>query len=341
MTLLVNAHTHLYSGLAAFGMPPLAPEPSHFVEILERLWWRLDRALDANILRASARSYVAKAIRAGTRALVDHHESPAMIEGSLDILAEVCEEFRMPTLLCYGATERNGGREEARRGLAECRRFIEGSATEGVRGLVGLHASFTVSDDTIREAADLARELDTALHLHVAEDRADVRDAQQRGFAGVLDRLESLNALVPNSIFAHGVHLTREEVARCEAARCWLVQNPRSNANNRVGFAAQLGASQRVALGTDGFESAMEDECRALIDEGLAKGVDPDQARARLRAGQILARESWPAKVLEEGPRAVSDEELEDIEADAKEQASRLWERMATLVDAQRTEESS
>ena len=100
-------------------MPAASPSPQNFVQILERVWWRLDRALDAETLRASAMDYIARALLAGTTALIDHHESPFLIEGSLAILADACEQLGMRALLCYGATERNFGREEAARGLAE------------------------------------------------------------------------------------------------------------------------------------------------------------------------------------------------------------------------------
>src|SRR3989339_156222 len=127
---LVNAHTHLYSGLAPLGMPveqgfsPAPPveqgfSPAPFLKILQRVWWRLDRALDDRSLRAAANLYVAEALLHGTTVVVDHHESPHFIEGSLDVLADACQSLGMRSLLCYGATERNGGREEALRGLEE------------------------------------------------------------------------------------------------------------------------------------------------------------------------------------------------------------------------------
>src|SRR5690606_9370766 len=111
----VNAHTHLYSGLAPLGMPSPTYEtsPPPFVHILERVWWRLDRALDEASLRAGAELYVAEAVGHGCVALVDHHESPGFIEGSLDVIADACQRFGMRALLCYGATERNGGHDEA------------------------------------------------------------------------------------------------------------------------------------------------------------------------------------------------------------------------------------
>jgi len=123
----VCAHTHLYSGLARYGMPAANPPPDNFLQILERVWWRLDRALDADSLRAAAMDYVARALLAGTTTLVDHHESPNMIEGSLEILASACEELGVRALLCYGASERNFGAAEAGHVLAECRRVRDQS----------------------------------------------------------------------------------------------------------------------------------------------------------------------------------------------------------------------
>jgi len=170
-------------------MPVPERTPATFVQILERVWWRLDRALDERSLRASARYYVAEALMNGTTVLVDHHESPDFIEGSLDVLADVCHELGVRALLCYGATERNRGRDEAREGLRECARFVHANRRPLVRGLVGLHASFTVSDETLEEARDLCRDLGVVSHVHVAEDHADVDDARGRGYDGPLERL--------------------------------------------------------------------------------------------------------------------------------------------------------
>lgn len=330
---LVNAHTHLYSGLAPLGMPSPASPPPDFVSILRQVWWRLDRALDEASLAASAELYVAEAVAQGAAGLIDHHESPNLIEGSLDILADACARFGMPAVLCYGATERNGGRDEARRGLAECGRFVRENRRPGVRGVVGLHASFTVSDDTIREAAHLARELGTVLHIHVAEDKADVDDARSRGYAGVIDRLTRLDAMVPGSIFAHGVHLSVDEVKACEAEGIWLVQNPRSNKGNRVGYPRALAASARVALGTDGYPAVMADEVNALLEESLAHHDDPVRAGGRPAAGATLLAERFggPVAPPSTAGRASAADALEAIRARVQPDANALWERMSRL----------
>ncbi|MBR57399.1 MAG: amidohydrolase [Myxococcales bacterium] len=299
----VNAHTHIYSGLAPLGMPAPEPEPENFLQILERVWWRLDRVLDEESLRASARLYVAEALCAGTTALVDHQESPNFIDGSLDVLADACHELGMRAVLCYGATERNGGLEEARRGLDECGRFLRSGTSDLVRGCIGLHASFTVSDETIRAAADYCGRHDTVLHVHLAEDGADVQDAIRRGYESPLDRIVSLGALVPGSIFAHGVHLTGTQTERVVDQGCWLVQNPRSNEGNRVGYPSELKGHGRVALGTDGYPADMREEERALWRIGGDHGELPNWIQARSAASAMLVSERFgiSARPLREG----------------------------------------
>lgn len=354
----VNAHTHIYSGLVPLGMPRPEPAPRNFIEILQTIWWRLDRALDEATLRAAARYYVADALRAGTTTLIDHHESPGFIEGSLDVLADVCQELGMRVILCYGATERNGGREEARRGLEECRRFILNNARPLVRGVVGIHASFTVSDETLREAGEMCRELGTPLHIHLAEGREDVLDARRRGYPGPLERLIQLDGLPAGSILAHGVHLSAEQVRMVEARHCWLVQNPRSNRGNNVGYPRALMASDRVALGTDGYPSRMDEEEEALRQAASAQGEDVSKLERRIQGGwdlvgSLYGRTFSPLKaegaadaaawtggrprhlvvggrvIIEEGRLLTAD--WDEIVAEAEEQAPRLWARVARL----------
>lgn len=323
----VNAHTHLYSGLAGYGMPRPAQPPADFKAILEGVWWKLDRALDAPAITASARCYLARARQLGTVGLVDHHESPRAIEGALDLIADACEWAGMPALLCYGATERNGGRDEARRGLAECRRFIRANRRPRVLGLVGLHASFTVSDETVREAGELCRELGTVLHVHLAEDRSDIDDARARGWAGPLERLEALGALVPGSILAHGVHLTPAQVRHAMQLGCWLVQNPRSNFGNRVGYPASLRFAERVALGSDGYESDLGAESAQLQGQAAGAGDDPAAAAGRARQGHALLAERFGGRAPEPDPTTTFD--FEAIRAQSALAARRLWSRMA------------
>jgi cytosine/adenosine deaminase-related metal-dependent hydrolase len=358
----VNAHTHVYGALCPLGMPPPAPAPTSFLEILERIWWRLDRALDEATLRAAARLYAAEALLHGTTTLVDHHESPGFIEGSLDVIGDACQELGVRAALCFGATERNRGADEARRGLEECRRFQRANRRPLVRGLVGLHASFTVSDETLRAAGALARELGTVTHVHVAEDLADVTDARRRGHHGPLERLLALGALPRGSILAHGVHLEEPAVRAAADAGCWIVQNPRSNESNHVGYPRALWASDRVALGTDGFPADMRVELGALVrisrlhpesEPGAPAGVG-----RRLEAGRALAAERFAGAGGIEEDRVEADEaegegcrarrvivagqavveggrlaraDLDEIRAHAREAADRLWRRMEAV----------
>ena len=170
---LVCAHHHLYSALAR-GMPAPPRTPATFREILELIWWRLDAALDLEMLRASAMLGALEALESGTTALIDHHESPNAIEGSLSVIADACAEVGVRVVCAYGVTDRHGP-AGARAGLAENERFLRA----GGRGLVGIHAAFTCTDETLEAAAALARDLGTGVHVHVAEGIDDA-DAAKR-----------------------------------------------------------------------------------------------------------------------------------------------------------------
>jgi len=360
---LVNAHTHIYSGLAPLGLPVPDPPPRGLPAILRDVWWRLDRALDEASLRAAARLYVAEALVAGTTVLVDHHESPDFIDGSLDVVADTCEQLGMRAVVCYGATERNGGRDEARRGLAECRRFIESNRRPLVRGAVGLHASFTVSDDTVREAGALCRELGAVLHLHVAEDAIDVTDARARGYEGPVERLLALEAFPPGSILAHGVHLSPSQVRQAGDHGAWLVQNPRSNRHNRSGTRTRWPRALRSRWAPTGLcrtwwpsstRSTLRPTCTAIatprcrcacprerpwLPASFRISPTPISTRSRHSAAASGPRRRKERarhhldvdrrRVVHDGRLLTAD--IDEIRREAREQADRLWKRMRSL----------
>jgi cytosine/adenosine deaminase-related metal-dependent hydrolase len=353
---LAIAHTHLYSGLAR-GMPGPTEPTRSFREILERVWWRLDAALDERSLKASAGVALLDAALCGTTAVLDHHESPSFINGSLDVLAEAARAVGVRAALCYGATDRHG-REGAKAGLAECERAI----AAGLPAMAGLHAGFTASDETIGAAADLAKRRGAWLHVHVAEDGCD---------AGSFERLERAGAVGRKTVLAHGVHLTAAERERAAEAGAWIVHNPRSNLQNAVGYANVATLGPRVALGTDGMDGDLFAEARAahlrgrdaygpqggidavglvaasgrLAREALGPREDdwvvldydpPTPLSAANLAGHFLfgfgARHVRDViaggEIIVEGGRSTRVDESE-VRARGREEAARLWGRMA------------
>ncbi len=309
----VCGHTHAYSALAR-GMPYSLEPPRDFVEILRRVWWRLDRALDEESIRASATVAAMEALLAGTTTLVDHHASPLAIDGSLDIIAEAFERLGIRSILAYETTDRDGA-GCAQAGLDENRRFLARVATTQpplIRGLVGAHASFTLSDETLAGCTDLARASGRGLHIHVAEDAADQRVSEELHGVPVLERLERAGGLDPTPLLAHGVHLGRAEAALFRATGATLVHNARSNMNNAVGRTPLAILGPRVALGTDGIGADMFEESRVghlrhleersattgedhglLHDPGNAGATDATWPLARLAAGTRLVGEAF------------------------------------------------
>ncbi len=275
---LVCAHHHLYSALAR-GMPAPPSTPSTFLGVLEQIWWRLDTALDLDMLEWSAKLGALEALEAGCTAIIDHHESPHAIEGSLSVIADACADVGVRVVASYGVTDRHGG-DGARRGLEENERFL----SEGGRGMVGVHAAFTCTDDTLAAAADLATRHGVGVHVHVAEGPDD---------AGAADRLARLST--DEWLLIHGVHLSDDH-----GLRGTIVHNPRSNMNNAVGYARPVRFANPVALGTDGIGADMLAEFRLAFVAARADDVtfDPDTAWGWLEHGWTLVPEARSDRVV-------------------------------------------
>lgn len=293
----VNGHTHLYSGAVPYGVQTVAPRDRGLLPILQSVWWQLDRAMDHGALLASAKAAVADALMLGTTVLFDHLEAPNCIDGSLDVVAEACAALGIRASLTYGATERNGGAAELLEGLRECDRFVRARKPAQVRGCVGVHAGFTVTDFGLRRAGQLARQLQAPMHIHAAEDPADVAYARARGHGGALFRLLDVAELPAGSILAHGNFFDRAEVTLIGRRGLWVAQNPRSNLGNGLGYAANLRGCGNTMLGSDGWPSDMEAEMRCARDLGGAYGEAPDMAWRRLRAGWACAQEHFGVRL--------------------------------------------
>jgi len=417
---MVCAHHHLYSALAR-GMPAPPRTPGSFLDILELVWWRLDRALDLDTIEWSAKLGALEALERGTTCIIDHHESPSAIEGSLEVITAACAEVGVRVNTCYGVTDRHpntvgsgtagsavvgfdraagseraagsdvadSGRvvgsgavgsvsaggpgaagtdaagsavlgsssagwgsggfdtagpmtEGARRGLEENRRHL----ASGAAGMVGVHAAFTCTDETLAAAAELAAEFGVGVHIHVAEGAAD-RDAAAR-----LAPLATDDWLI-----IHGVHLEDDH-----GLSGTLIHNPRSNMNNAVGYARPVRFANPTGLGTDGIGADMIDEFRVAYVRMREDDVttSPDPAWRMLEVNQELFPESrndvvtwnyevmdpWrlafttgvsPLQITVDGETVMEHGQLTkvdavEVRAKAAEAAQRLFKKLENLI---------
>jgi putative selenium metabolism protein SsnA len=277
----ICAHTHFY-GAFARGLAIPGDPPKDFPEILERLWWRLDKALALDDVRYSALVCLVDAVKHGTTTLIDHHASPNAIDGSLDVIAEAVTQAGLRACLCYEVTDRDGP-ERAKAGIAENTRFIEKQISNPqslISATFGLHASLTLSDKTL-EACRVEAPGETGFHIHAAEHEADEYDSLKKSGVRAVDRLEKFGILGPRSIAAHCVHIDYREAERLRASGTWVTHQPRSNMNNAVGAAdvdGLLRAGVKVCLGNDGFSNAMWEEWKAAYLLHKVAHRDPRRA---------------------------------------------------------------
>ncbi len=253
---LINAHGHLYSSLAR-GMPLQGFSPRSFREILEGLWWKLDRALSLEDVYISALVGGIWHMRRGVTTVFDHHASPSAIEGSLsEIKRAVAGELGMRADLCYEVTDR-GGTAERDLGISENVRFAKEDTEPGrVAAHFGLHASFTLSDESLEKARAAAEPLGLPFHIHLSEGKEDPVDSLQKYGVRTAERLDKFGILSEGTLLAHGIQLSGAELELLSQRPASIIHNPRSNMNNAVGAAqvtTMLSRGIKVGIGTDGF----------------------------------------------------------------------------------------
>ncbi|MFH1419691.1 MAG: putative aminohydrolase SsnA [Planctomycetota bacterium] len=286
----INAHMHLYSTFAC-GIAMKDAPPGNFVEILERLWWRLDKALTMDDVRYSALTPLCRCLRAGTTTIIDHHASPSAVRGSLDTIAKAAAEVGVRSCLCYELSDRDGP-EVARQGIEENVSFIEACREEpdSMRSaLFGLHASMTIGEETLAQAVEASRGLETGFHIHTSESRFDPEDSLAKYGKRVVHRLADAGVLGEKSICVHCIHLDDAEIDTLRETGTIVVHNPQSNMNNAVGAADVLKMMSRgvlVGLGSDGMTANMLDELRAA--NLIHKHVAGDPRVAFVEATQML-----------------------------------------------------
>lgn len=279
MKAFANGHHHAYSTLAR-GMPFNSEAPTNFLEILERVWWKLDKNLTQEMNEISAYFTAISSAKNGVSAIIDHHASPFAISGSLNKMKTAYDKTGIDSVLCYEISDRDG-QEIRDKGLEETASYLKNND-----GLVGLHAAFTLSDDSLKKASELATHTKSGIHIHLAEDLLDQTHSEEKYNKRVIHRLNEFGLLdYQKSIFAHGIHLSADEKKLLKNTNSWMVQNPESNLNNEVGYFSGENLGANIMLGTDGMHSNMLQSAKTAYFTGKNfEKVDMMDIYNRLRA---------------------------------------------------------
>jgi putative selenium metabolism protein SsnA len=254
---LVDAHTHLYGALIG-AKPPAGDPPQNFPQVLDRVWWLWDRALRDEDVKLSALMGSLASLRSGVTTIFDHHASPSTVPDSLSLLAEEINKCGLRACLSYETSDRNGP-DSFKEGVAENRRFIldtNRQSNDMLKGIFGMHAVFSLSDESLHRCGQAAAELDAGCHLHVAEHLAEVEKFAKSHQQSIPEFLAEVGILGPKSLMAHTVHFDEQDIKVVKSTDTFNVHNPRSNMSNGVGIAKipkMFDMGQPVCLGSDGF----------------------------------------------------------------------------------------
>lgn len=264
---LINTHMHFYSTFAR-GMFLKDAPPANFGEILERLWWRLDKVLTLEDVYYSAMIPIIDCIKNGTTTVFDHHASPNSALGSLFKIAEATKKAGLRSCLCYEVSDRDG-EQIMNNGIKENIDFINYCNKEKdhmLKGMFGLHASLTLADKTLEKCESQNAGTNVGFHIHAAEGIEDLSDSKSKYGMGVVERLYKRQILGEKSIAVHCVHISEEEMEILKNTGTNVVHNPESNMGNAVGVSPVLKMFDKgimLGLGTDGYTSDMFESLKA------------------------------------------------------------------------------
>ncbi|MBI1933875.1 MAG: amidohydrolase family protein [Ignavibacteriales bacterium] len=273
----VNFHDHIYSRLAK-GLD-IKGDMSNFPNILKNLWWKLDSLLDLEMIEASAKIAALESIQNGVTYIVDHHSSPNFAKDSLRTISKTLEDFNLRNVLCFETTDRNG-KELSENGFNENINFLKNYTTVNSKSLLGLHASFTLDDDSLKNASKLIIENNWGIHVHLCEDKSDVDLSQEKYSAKPMRRFEKNNLLNDKSILAHGIHLDEEDFELIKNSKASLVFNLDSNMNNSVGLQKfkMIPKEIPILIGTDGMHADVARSFKELFLQLRNAGLSFDDS---------------------------------------------------------------
>jgi len=314
MPAFINTHEHIYSAMAR-GLNIRTYHPKGFLDILDGMWWNIDRHLNQEQVRQSARVTYLECIKNGVTTVFDHHASFGEIGGSLFAIENAAQEMGIRSCLCYEVSDRDG-KEKAKASVKENAAFIKHAQedqSDMIAGMMGMHASFTISDQTMELCASYKPE-QVGYHIHVAEGIEDLHHSLHHYGKRILDRLMDFQILGPKTIAAHCIYINKHEMELLKETDTMVVHNPESNMGNSCGCPPTMEIVHQgilTGLGTDGYTHDMTESYKVanllhkhhLCDPNAAWSEVPEmlfQGNAQI-AGRYFKK---PLGILKEGAAA-------------------------------------
>lgn len=260
MPAFINTHEHIYSAMAR-GLSINGYNPKGLLDILDGQWWTIDRNLNNESTRQSARATYMDSIKSGVTTVFDHHASFGEIHDSLFAIEDAAKEFGVRTCLCYETSDRDG-MDKSREAVLENAAWIRHALADDsdmIAGMMGMHAQFTISDETMEFAA-ANKPAEVGYHIHVAEGIEDLHHCLKNYGKRIADRLMDCNILGEKTLLAHCIYVNPHEMELIKETDTMVVHNPESNMGNACGCPPTMEIVHRgilTGLGTDGYTHDM------------------------------------------------------------------------------------
>ncbi|HPQ28808.1 MAG TPA: amidohydrolase [Desulfobacteraceae bacterium] len=214
-----------------------------------------------------------------------------------DSTVRAVHESGMRALVAQGVIDYpSPGVEKPEKNLEVARKFIEkwlGYSDLIIPGIF-CHSPVTCSQQTLKGARDISRELNLPLQIHLSETSEEVDEIIKREGKRPVHYLDQIGLINNGLIAAHSIHLDSEEMRCLKEKGVKIAHVPESNMKLCVGTAKvsrMIELGLKVGLGTDGCASNNNLDLFQVMDMAakLSKVTDFDpvslDARTVLKMG--------------------------------------------------------
>ena len=243
----VNAHTHL--GMSYFRN---YADDLALMDWLENEIWPIEAKLNAEDIYWSSMLSIIENIKSGVTSFCDMYYE-------MHRVGDAAIEAGIRGVLTRGMTDVDGKGEEKLQEFDDLYKNYHEKCNGRIKVVPAPHAIYTCSGEFLKEIAKRSIErYDSLIHIHLSETLTEVENSKKEYGMTPIEYVNSLGLLDSQTIAAHCVHITDEEIELVKDKKFFPVYNPSSNLKLASGFTPVdklLKNNITMALGTDGDSS--------------------------------------------------------------------------------------
>ena len=241
---IVNTHTHV-----AMSIFRGYKDDRKLMDWLENAIFPVEDRLEPEDIYWNSYLSCLEMIKSGTTTFNDMYFA-------MDKTIDVVEESGLRAVVSWCITD-NSIRDKVERTKHFCAKYNNDKDSR-IKVYVSAHAPYSCNPDTIKLCVDLAKELNTGIHIHLSETLDEEKTVKQKYEKRGTEYLNDLHVFDVPVVLAHGIYISDSDIEILKNIRGGISHNPISNCKLSSGICDVTKLRKNginVGLGTDGIGS--------------------------------------------------------------------------------------